>query len=165
MCCTKVRKIASPQVSGSGIAKKGNFWVRNGISYQYIHDVLDADESLVEKHVKIISGGPMMGFAQPSMRVCTSKGSSSLLFLTEKDIDRKPQTQCINCAGCAKVCPMHLMPMKIEAAVLSGDWEEAKKRGVLNCIECGCCAYNCPARRPLTQAIRLGKKTIKEKKI
>lgn len=152
-------------VSGSGIAKKGNFWVRNGISYQYIHDVLDADESLVEKHVKIISGGPMMGFAQPSMRVCTSKGSSSLLFLTEKDIDRKPQTQCINCAGCAKVCPMHLMPMKIEAAVLSGDWEEAKKRGVLNCIECGCCAYNCPARRPLTQAIRLGKKTIKEKKI
>ena len=58
-----------------------------------------------------------------------------------------------------------LMPMKIEAAVLSGDWEDAKKYGVLNCIECGCCAYNCPAKRPLTQAIRLGKKTIKEKKI
>jgi electron transport complex protein RnfC len=57
------------------------------------------------------------------------------------------------------------MPMKIEAAVLSGDWEDAKKYGVLNCIECGCCAYNCPAKRPLTQAIRLGKKTIKEKKI
>ena len=152
-------------VSGSGVQNPGNFWVRTGTSYQFIYDTLDKDESLPEKNVKIISGGPMMGFAQPSMRVCTTKGSSSLLFLTEQDVENKPRTQCINCAGCAKVCPMHLMPMKIEAAVLSGDWEDAKKYGVLNCIECGCCAYNCPAKRPLTQAIRLGKKTIKEKKI
>ena len=152
-------------VSGSGVQNPGNFWVRTGTSYQFIYDTLDKDVSLPEKNVKIISGGPMMGFAQPSMRVCTTKGSSSLLFLTEQDVENKPRTQCINCAGCAKVCPMHLMPMKIEAAVLSGDWEDAKKYGVLNCIECGCCAYNCPAKRPLTQAIRLGKKTIKEKKI
>lgn len=73
----------------------------------------------------------MMGFAQPSMRVCTTKGSSSLLFLTEQDVENKPRTQCINCAGCAKVCPMHLMPMKIEAAVLSGDWEDAKNTACL----------------------------------
>ena len=152
-------------VSGSGVQNPGNFWVRTGTSYQFIYDTLDKDVSLPEKNVKIISGGPMMGFAQPSMRVCTTKGSSSLLFLTEQDVENKNRTQCINCAGCAKVCPMHLMPMKIEAAVLSGDWEDAKKYGVLNCIECGCCAYNCPAKRPLTQAIRLGKKTIKEKKI
>ena len=152
-------------VSGRGINKGGNYWVRNGVSYQYIHDQVDDESLSTSEHVKIISGGPMMGFAQPSMEVRTSKGSSSLLFLTEDEITNQPSTACINCAGCAKVCPMHLMPMKIEDAVLSGDWEDAKGWGVLNCIECGSCAYNCPAKRPLTQAIRLGKKTIKEKKI
>lgn len=152
-------------VSGDGVQKKGNYWVRNGVSYQYIHDYVNGEGAPLHDSVKIISGGPMMGFAQPSMRVCTSKGSSSLLFLTEKELKRSESTQCINCAGCAKVCPMHLMPMHIEACVLDGDWEGAKKWGVMNCIECGSCAFNCPAKRPLTQAIRLGKKTIKEKKI
>ena len=150
-------------VSGRGIDKPGNYWVRTGISYQYIHDYVDNENLSTGEHIKIISGGPMMGFAQPSMRVCTSKGSSSLLFLTSAEIELCETTPCINCAGCAKVCPMHLMPMKIEAAVLAQDYEEAKNWGVLNCMECGSCAYNCPAKHPLTQAIRLGKKMIKEK--
>jgi Predicted NADH:ubiquinone oxidoreductase, subunit RnfC len=57
---------------------------------------------------------------------------------------------------------MHLMPMKIEAAVLLRDVAAAKDAGIMNCMECGSCAYNCPAKRPLTQAIRLGKKLVKE---
>jgi electron transport complex protein RnfC len=57
------------------------------------------------------------------------------------------------------------MPMKFEAAAKSGDFVLAKKLGVLNCLECGVCTYNCPAKRPLIQSIRLSKKTIREKKL
>ena len=60
-------------------------------------------------------------------------------------------------------CPMMLMPMFIEKAVLENDAKTAKDRGALNCIECGCCAYECPAKRPLVQAMRMAKRIIKEK--
>jgi len=32
---------------------------------------------------------------------------------------------------------------------------------VMDCMECGTCAFNCPAGRPLVQAIRLGKGIVK----
>ena len=34
---------------------------------------------------------------------------------------------------------------------------------VMNCMECGTCAFNCPAHRPLVQAIRLGKGLVRAK--
>ncbi len=151
-------------VSGGGINNKGNFWVRNGVSYDFIHKYTQGGEPYVP-YVKVISGGPMMGFAQPTLNAVTAKGGSSLLFLTAEEVNVLEQTPCINCAGCAKVCPMHLMPMKIEAAVLADNPQAAKDAGILNCIECGSCAYNCPAKRPLTQAIRLGKRMIRERGI
>ena len=75
----------------------------------------------------------------------------------------KPISACINCATCASRCPMHLMPMFIERAVDAEDAAEAKKLHALSCIECGCCAYVCPASRPLVTAMRRAKKLIKEK--
>lgn len=55
-------------VSGGGVKKRGNFWVRNGVQYQYIYDVCrgDKDEEITRK---VVSGGPMMGFAQASLVV------------------------------------------------------------------------------------------------
>ena len=32
----------------------------------------------------------------------------------------------------------------------------------MSCMECGCCAYSCPAGRRLVQAIRLGKFYVKK---
>ena len=56
------------------------------------------------------------------------------------------------------------MPMYIESFALSGDVVNAEKYGAMNCIECGSCAYNCPAKRPLVQSISLAKMKIKESK-
>ena len=36
-------------------------------------------------------------------------------------------------------------------------FEEADRTDVLDCIECGSCAYVCPAKRPLVHMFRLGK--------
>jgi len=55
------------------------------------------------------------------------------------------------------VCPMRLVPTKIAAASKAGDWELARRYHILLCMECGCCAYACPASIPLVQLIRMGK--------
>ena len=148
-------------VSGKACLHPGNFWVRNGVSYQDLAEYCGLDDSAV----KIVSGGPMMGFAQADLTPSCGKGTSSLLFLTDDEISDgdKPISACINCASCASHCPMHLMPMFIERAVDAEDAVEAKKLHALSCLECGCCSYVCPACRPLVTSMRRAKKLIKEK--
>ena len=36
-----------------------------------------------------------------------------------------------------------------------------RELNIMDCMECGSCAYSCPAGRPLVQAIRLGKALVK----
>lgn len=147
-------------VSGSGVERKGNFFVRTGTTYQFIYDHCkgNVDEEVTRK---VISGGPMMGFAQASLKPATTKGSSSLLFLSNKEFGTAAPTQCINCGRCIKNCPMQLMPRDIEHAAEKKDYEKTFALGVMNCIECGVCSYSCPAKRPLVQAMKLSKKEIK----
>jgi electron transport complex protein RnfC len=52
---------------------------------------------------------------------------------------------------------MNLVPTKIATAARNRDWDLARRYEMLACIECGCCAYACPARIPLAQLIRMGK--------
>lgn len=148
-------------VAGNGVINKKNLYVRCGISYSFIIDKLGSNND----YVKAISGGPMMGIAISNLNMCTAKGSSALLLLTEDEIRGTDPSVCINCARCQKACPMNLMPMFIDAYALTSDWELAKKYGANSCIECGCCTYVCPAKRPLVQSIKLAKKYIREKKI
>ena len=149
-------------VSGDGIEKAGNYWVRGGIPFSFIYDTLrgNVDESVT---AKVINGGPMMGFAQANLLPVTAKGTSSLLFLSHKEFSEIEPTQCINCGRCINHCPMNLVPRDYERAILRKDFDAAAKLGVMNCIECGSCAFICPAKRPLVQAIRLAKKEIRAK--
>ena len=36
----------------------------------------------------------------------------------------------------------------------------AEQEKITDCMECGACAYTCPAKRPLLDYIRLGKTTV-----
>ena len=56
---------------------------------------------------------------------------------------------------------MDLMPTKLEKAALKKDVEALQSLNVMTCMECGCCAFSCPAGRRLVQAIRLGKTYVK----
>lgn len=151
-------------VSGNGVELRGNYWVRGGTPYSFVYETTrgNVDEDVTKK---VISGGPMMGFAQADLRACCTKGSSSLLFLDEKQFNIHEPTQCINCGRCIRSCPMNLMPRDMEHAVIKGEYEKVKSLGVANCMECGVCSYVCPAKRPLVQAFRLAKKTIRERGI
>ena len=55
---------------------------------------------------------------------------------------------------------MGLLPAKIDALTRAERFEAAEKIGAMNCIECGCCTFVCPAKRALTQSCRTAKKVI-----
>lgn len=151
-------------VSGGGVEHIGNYRVRTGTTYSFVYEKTRG--SVPEEETgKVISGGPMMGFSQADLRACCTKGTSSLLFLTRKQFNMMEPTQCINCGRCIRNCPMFLLPRDLERAVIAKDFEKAAALGVANCMECGVCSYVCPAKRPLVQAFRLAKKTIRERGI
>jgi len=148
-------------VSGKGIKRPANLHARIGIPYEEVVDYLGG----ANEFVKIISGGPMMGVSMHNLKTVISKGSSAILLLTEKEIRDVSPTPCIGCGRCARACPINLMPMLIDDAVLNNKIEKAESYYALSCIECGCCAYVCPAKRPLVQSQRLAKKLIREKNL
>lgn len=147
-------------VSGGGVKTPANFWIRTGTP---VSAVLDACGGIGDDAVKLLIGGPMMGFAQSNGDISVTKTTSGILLLTADEVNSEQSGPCINCASCVKACPMKLMPVYIDACILSGDVSSAEKYGAMNCIECGSCAFVCPARRPLVQSMRLAKKKIREK--
>ena len=63
-------------------------------------------------------------------------------------------TACINCGRCVSACPEHLIPARLADLAERHDEAAFDKMGGLECCECGCCSYSCPARRHLTQEIK-----------
>lgn len=148
-------------ISGFGINQPKNVKAPLGTAFS---ELIEFCGGLKEETVKLVAGGPMMGKALAHANQFTRKTDSGLLALTQTETDLFEPTNCINCAKCAKNCPMRLMPMYIESFALSGDYKNAEKYGAMNCLECGSCAYNCPAKRPLVQSISLAKSKIREMK-
>ncbi|MCM1533646.1 MAG: electron transport complex subunit RsxC [Corallococcus sp.] len=149
-------------VSGRGVRTPKNIEVRIGTPLTAIADFCGG---LTDDTVKLVSGGPMMGFSLASLDVATTKTDSGFLALTDKEASTVLPTPCINCGRCASVCPMRLMPMYIDFYATVGDYDKAVKiGGAMNCFECGTCAYVCPAKRPIVQSVRLTKNKMKEKK-
>lgn len=147
-------------VSGGAIKTPKNMWVKLGTKVEEIIAYCDGEYKTPRK---VIQGGPMTGVALSNYDVYTHKTTSGVLLLTDACAAAENPTPCLNCGKCADICPMHLMPMNTEFYALAGDYEAAAKYGgTLACIECGACTYNCPAKRPLMQAIRRTKAELRK---
>jgi len=131
-----------------------NYLFRIGMPLSYIAEYAGG---IPEKAAKIISGGPMMGKAIANMDACTVKGSSSILYLSEKTTKRHEQNACIRCGKCADGCPMGLEPFLLNRLYKAGDVAGLEQNSAQDCIECGCCLYTCPSYIPLLDNIRLAK--------
>lgn len=145
-------------ISGKGIKRPANLLVKVGTR---VSDIVEYLGGVTPQLAKVVMGGPMMGFAVSTLDIPVTKTTSSVLFLAEDEIDTTPHSQCIRCGWCLNACPMGLEPKEIAIHVEAGRAEETGRFGVFECFECGCCAFVCPAKRPLVQFIRLAKMKAK----
>ncbi|HUU70323.1 MAG TPA: electron transport complex subunit RsxC [Planctomycetota bacterium] len=138
-------------VTGTGAGKPANLMVRLGTPIASLMELCEASPDIK----KLILGGPMMGLAQSTSEVSVTKGTSGILLLVgAQEFDYEP---CIRCGRCVEHCPMRLVPSDLSIICEAGRVEDMLASDIMDCKECGCCAYVCPARRPIVQWIKLGK--------
>lgn len=146
-------------VTGHGIKNPSNFLVRIGTSFE---DMINEAGGMTEDAGKVINGGPMMGIAQPNINQSVEKASNCILVLNKEESKPPIINPCIKCGKCVNVCPVGLMPLLIHKFSLKEKFNKAQDLHILDCIECGSCSYICPSKRPLVEAIRFGKRQIRQ---
>ena len=144
-------------VTGDAIANPQNFCICTGMNY---HELIEEAGGFKEKPQKIISGGPMMGFALYNLDVPATKTSSALLCMTKDEAAQYEPSACINCGKCVEVCPGRVIPARLADFAERHDEKMFLKYDGMECCECGCCSYICPAKRHLTQSIKSMRKII-----
>lgn len=148
-------------ITGDAIADPRNFIVRIGTNY---HELIEEAGGFKTEPAKIVSGGPMMGFALFDLDVPTTKTASALLCLTQDDVSESEPGACINCGRCVEACPSRIVPSRLSDYAQNYNEEAFLSYNGMECCECGCCSYVCPAKRPLTQTIKSMRKIQLAKK-
>jgi len=149
-------------ITGGAIKQPQNIEVLIGTP---IREVLEQAGLNKENIDKIILGGPMMGFAIPSIDSPITKASNCILVSEQQELStRPPAMPCIRCARCADSCPMSLLPQQMYWYARARDLEKSQDYHLFDCIECGCCSYVCPSNIPLVQYFRYAKKEILDDK-
>lgn len=141
-------------VSGDAVKNPKNLLTRVGTPYKVLFDYCGGFE---KEPYKIINGGPMMGMAQHTLDTPVVKNTSALLAFADGNETISENPTCIRCGKCMRACPMRLMPNYIYLYASQGNYEECRKRNVMDCIECGCCSYVCPGKLHLVQSMRMVK--------
>lgn len=117
---------------------------------------------------RVIEGGPMMGRAIASLDEPVVKATNGLVAMSREDSVVVEPTACLHCGKCVEACPLNLNPVAYSKAldIEDEDKREAilRKEDVPQCMECGCCAYVCPAHRPLVENNRKAKKFLRGRK-
>lgn len=139
-------------VSGGAVKEPKNLLVRVGTTFE---DAIEYCGGIAKTPEKVISGGPMMGFAQSNINVPIIKGSSGILVLSKEDVNSGKENACIRCGRCVDACPMSLNPSMLSILGERNLYQEAKEDfNLLDCVECGSCVYGCPAKRNIVQYVR-----------
>ncbi|MFP4176182.1 MAG: electron transport complex subunit RsxC [Candidatus Brocadiia bacterium] len=138
-------------VTGESVREAGNFIERIGTSARHILE----RQGIGESANQLIMGGPMMGVAQAELDVPITRGTSGLILRRAQPPG--PQRACIRCGRCVEHCPLGLIPSELSIYAEKQEWDLAKQANIMECKECGCCAYVCPANRRIVHLVQFGK--------
>ena len=147
-------------VSGSVVRKPANLLVPLGTPFATFVEECDVD---TDKMDRVIMGGPMMGISESTLQVPVVKGTTAILVLRKEEVRSPLEDTCIRCAQCVDHCPVGLLPAELARLVKNSKWESLRDYHIMDCMECGCCTYVCPARIPIVQLIKLGKAEVQTK--
>ncbi|MGB4571910.1 MAG: electron transport complex subunit RsxC [Rectinemataceae bacterium] len=147
-------------ISGGACKKPANVVAPIGTP---VSDIIAAGLSAADDEAlrRVIYGGPMMGVAVPNYAIPIQKNTSGVLLLNEEESAFEEEETCIRCGRCMRACACRLSPVLLAIAIEDGNYKEADKIGLLDCIECGTCSFVCPARRQLVQRFRVGKQVLR----
>ncbi len=148
-------------LTGDAMKDPCNYRVRIGMSYA---ELLDAAGGYRVQPEKLVCGGPMMGTALFDLNIPTTKTATALLALSKDEVSAMEPGPCINCGRCLEVCPGRVMPSRLADYAEHFDEDAFLKHDGMECCECGCCSFVCPAKRPLTQQIKSMRKILLAKK-
>ena len=145
-------------VTGPGVREPRNVLVPIGVS---LADVVAFCGGVTDDATRMVAGGPMMGRALPRLDVPLIKGMNGLVLLTGKGPLEDGFGACIHCARCLDACPLGLEPDQVSIRVEAGRTLDTERHGALDCYECGCCSFVCPAGRPLVQFMQVAKGALR----
>ena len=145
-------------ISGETVNHPQNFIVRIGTPF---HDLIAEAGGLTDETERVISGGPMMGFAQSDLSVPVIKATNSILCLPHDRNGAAENPVCLRCGKCVGVCPMRLQPLYMYRYAKCENVAELERLHLLDCMECGSCAFTCPGKLPLVETFRKGKALVR----
>ena len=145
-------------ISGRGIANPANLTVPVGTR---LKDIIQYCGGIINDDCVLIMGGALTGFKTNNLETPISKTHFGLLVLSAEEYHQYESRVCIRCAKCVDACPVYITPNRITDFINQDFIEEAKKLSLESCIECGACAYVCPAKRPLLRWLKKGKVALK----
>jgi len=111
---------------------------------------------------KIIVNGLYTGIAQYTDEVPVVKQTAGILIQSPSEIRSVQPVACIHCARCVDVCPVDMLPARVAILADQGKFDECRLMHVMNCVECGLCAVECPSKIPLLQLIKYAKVAIEK---
>lgn len=148
-------------VSGPRVPYPGNYIIKIGTPVGHVLSECGLKEGDL-KGSKVILGGPMTGMAVHSLEVPVVKTTTGVLVLPPEMVQEEGYSDCVRCSKCVDHCPMMLYPNQISICAEKKQYTAAEKWNLTDCIECGICAFVCPAGRPIVQWVQRAKPIIKK---
>ncbi|NKI16297.1 electron transport complex subunit RsxC [Spongiibacter sp. KMU-166] len=147
-------------VTGNACGSPRNYEVLLGTPVQYL---LDQSAFNASDCIRLIMGGPMMGYTLQDTAVPVVKTTNCILAPTVEELPPPPPAQaCIRCGMCAEVCPVSLLPQQMYWFSRAQEHDKLEEHNLFDCIECGACSYACPSHIPLVQYYRASKAEIRQ---
>ena len=142
-------------ISGENFSEPVNVLAKVGTDFSTI--IRKIGNYVDKKNIRIISGGPMMGYAlkNDSVIVTNNLNSVVVLYPEEEEIN-----ECISCGKCINICPSNLCPVFIMKN--EGNKDKLVKLHPEYCCECGLCSYICPSKIKVREYVREAKKEVKK---